>query len=579
MPYIIKDKIKFLSEASKILSSSLDYNKTLSVVAELVVNNIADFCIIDIKEGDELRRVAIRVSNPKNQKIADNFYSYLPDPGNRRAIYDASYSGKPIIIKKTTKKWLSSVSQIKEEREDVINLGLDSLVFTPLKSRGKVIGVMTIGSSKKGFSYSHSDEIFIEELASRAASAVDNAKLFSETQIALRIRQNHLMMLQQIYRSALNFLTPQTLPDTYRTAIDEALKLMQADYGIILLETNGVLHKVHTNMPASLLDEGVGENFMYDYFQKGKAHVLSKDDLKNVYPQLADDGISSLVIIPLSYNRKHMGVLTLLAKKNKHFNRERLEVLRAFGGLVSLAIQKNKLYNEVTSSLRTRDLFISMAGHELKTPTTTLLGYIQMMIKKYDKKEVPPKKWIDTLYAETFRLKNLITELLQIDNIQTGQFIYDWKDNSLDTIMKRVLTEAQINHPKYKIIYENKLLIKNDTIISDFDKILQVVINLVNNSVKFSPPNSVIKIQLYQDDNNFIISIIDKGKGISEGDLEHVFEGFYKGYDNTREGMGLGLFLAENIVQRHGGSINISSKLGEGTTVNIILPMKRSVDS
>lgn len=579
MPYIVKDKIKFLSEASKILSSSLDYNNTLSVVAGLVVDNIADFCIIDIWEGEELKRLTVRISDPKKRKLAEKFFNYLPDPTNKQAIYDAAYSGKPIVIKKVTDKWLQSVSKIQEERENVGVLGLKSFVFAPLKSRGKTIGVITIGSSKQAFSYSVADSLFIEELAGRAAMAVDNAKLFSETQDALKMRQNHFLMLQQIYKSALNFLAPQTLPETYRTAIEEAINLTQADYGVILLENGGILQKVHAIMPAALLGEGLGDEFIYKFFKKGITHVLSNHELENVYPTIVAEGISSLVVIPLVYNRKQIGVLTLLAKKNKHFNRERLEILRAFGGLVSLAIQKNKLYNEVTSSLETRDLFISMAGHELKTPTTTLLGYIQLMIKKYEKKEVPPKKWIVTLNAETLRLKNLINELLQIDHIKTGQFIYEWKNNSLKEIMKRVMLDAKINHPKHRIVYQDKLTVKNDVVVSDFDKLLQVIINLINNSVKFSPLKSTIKLVLTNDSDNFIISIIDQGKGIAAEDVDHIFEGFYKGHDHTREGMGLGLFLVENIIQRHGGSIEVKSKIGKGTTMNVILPFISPVSS
>jgi signal transduction histidine kinase len=192
MPYIVKDKIAFLSEASKILSSTLDYNVTLASIANLVVNNVADFCLIDIMEEDGLQRVVVRVSDPKKQTLANKMYDFLPDPNNKMAIYDAAKRGSPIVIKKVTKEWLRSVSKIKEERELVGLLNQRSFIFAPMKSRGEVIGVMTISSSEENFSYSQDDAVFIEELANRAAIAVDKARLYMEAQEALRIRDEFL---------------------------------------------------------------------------------------------------------------------------------------------------------------------------------------------------------------------------------------------------------------------------------------------------------------------------------------------------------------------------------------------------
>lgn len=127
MPYLIKDRIQFLAETGQILSSFLDYYTTLANVAKLVVTNIADFCIIDINEKGEMKRVAVRVSNRKKQKIANEFFNFSPDPRNKMAIYEAAKLGRPIIIRQATKSWLRTVSRIPREREVVKNLELNSL--------------------------------------------------------------------------------------------------------------------------------------------------------------------------------------------------------------------------------------------------------------------------------------------------------------------------------------------------------------------------------------------------------------------------------------------------------------------
>ncbi len=192
MPYAVKDRVGFLAEASKILSSSLDYNITLASTAKLIVRNIADFCIIDIVENKRLKRVTVMVSNKKEQKIAELMFNYLPDPRNKKAIYDAVHLGKPIIIKQKTEKWLKSVSRIPAEREIVNLLDLQSFIFTPLKSRRRIIGALTLGLKSTSKRYDASDALLVEELASRAGLAVDNAKLFTEAKNAIQARDEFM---------------------------------------------------------------------------------------------------------------------------------------------------------------------------------------------------------------------------------------------------------------------------------------------------------------------------------------------------------------------------------------------------
>lgn len=203
MAYILKDKFEFLSEASKILSSSLDYNVTLASIAKLIVNNVADFCMIDIIEKNQMSRVAVRVTNQKDRKLAQKMFSFPPDPRNKKAIFDTARTGRPILIRKATKGWLKTVSRIQEERDIVSKLKLTSYIFTPLISRGKVIGVITIGSNKEMFSYNQDDVAFMKELASRAGLAVDNARLFSEAQEALRTRDEFLSIASHELRTPL----------------------------------------------------------------------------------------------------------------------------------------------------------------------------------------------------------------------------------------------------------------------------------------------------------------------------------------------------------------------------------------
>ena len=409
MAYKIKDKVKFLYDASKILAFSLEYNVTLSNVARLAVSHIADFCVIDLFEKDgKLHRVTVRLdsSDPIQKRLAQEVFRFPADPRNKQGIYDAARTGRPVLIKQITKDWQNKASRIPEEHRLVRKLGMKSFIFVPLKSRNKVIGVLTLVSSNKKFSYSESDVVLAQELANRAGIAVDNAHLFTESR--------------------------------------EALKL--------------------------------------------------------------------------------------------------------------------------------RDLFISMAAHELRTPLTTISGYIQLLHSKFKKDNTQVARWIDDLVYESERLTRLVNELLEVNRIKIGQFEFSWIECSLREVIMRAIADFSFTHPKRQIIFQDKVADGTDIVIGDFNKLLQLTINLLDNAAKFSSPESKIVLRLDSKIRHLYLSVKDYGKGISKKDLPGIFEKFQKGSSHTEKGVGLGLFLAKIIITEHRGKIEVHSKEDKGTTMVVVLP-------
>ena len=202
MPYTIKDRVHFLSEASKILSSSLDYKVTLSSIAKLVVLNIGDFCIIDLLDDNrKMQRVAAVSYEEDKKKLSKKFFSFPADPKNKMGIYDVSKSGKSILIPKVTNNWMEVSSRLDDERNVVKQLGIKSVIFSPLKSRNKTIGVLTVASSSKFFN--KKDTVLVEELAIRAGITIDKTRLFASAKEALRIRDEFLSIASHELRTPL----------------------------------------------------------------------------------------------------------------------------------------------------------------------------------------------------------------------------------------------------------------------------------------------------------------------------------------------------------------------------------------
>ncbi|KKS65532.1 hypothetical protein A3A14_03410 [Candidatus Daviesbacteria bacterium RIFCSPLOWO2_01_FULL_43_38] len=376
--------------------------------------------------------------------------------------------------------------------------------------------------------------------------------------------------LEKIYKAGLKFLAPLTPEETYRTIVSEAIKLVDGDSGIIRLLVDGELEPVcHLSYPTPPLPRPRRNGLSWKTFRTRKAFVGHSEEIR---AESVKSGIKSVIFIPLAYRNKSIGVLAVRSYKEDYFTQKQLKILELFGSTASLAIRKMQLYEETKKAVETRDLFLSMAAHEFRTPLTTISGYAQLLAARFPKDLVVQSKWVEEMSWEVSRLTSLVNELLEISKIRGGQFQYTWRECHITKVIERAIAELHFNYPKHKLVFESHLRDGQDLVVGDFDKLIQVVINLLDNAAKFSPSNKEIRVNLKLRSNNLVILVKDSGSGIEGKDLPRVFEGFYRGHKVANEGMGIGLFLAKNIIVQHHGLINISSKLNKGTTVEIRLP-------
>ncbi len=383
-------------------------------------------------------------------------------------------------------------------------------------------------------------------------------------------------ILIKIYRISLKFLYVLTLNETYELVIEEALKLVKADYGSIFLYEDDEFKRVYTNNPNLYKIQIRKRGNTFKVFKTHKPMVLNSKDVKNIphQPAYKKVGIEykSDLMVPLFYRGKSMGVLSMISHNDKFFTKQDINTLTIFAPVVTLAIRKSQLNDDVQKALEARDLFISMAAHELRTPLTTINGYVQLLQTKITDSATYESKWLKELSWETQRLTILVNELLEAERIKRGEFRYVWKTCSLREILNRALGNFHFTYPRQSVVLDDRLVDGQDKIIADYDKILQVLNNLLENAGKYSPQNSKIQIFLKSRGGNLLLSVKDEGKGIPKSSLPKLFEIYYRGSNQTQEGIGLGLYLAKKIITKHNGDINIKSKEGKGTTVEIKLP-------
>lgn len=367
-----------------------------------------------------------------------------------------------------------------------------------------------------------------------------------------------------------------SLEETYKMIVTESVNLIGADYGSILLLQDNQLQRVYASSPVFYKIQPKKRDFMYRVLKSQKPVVLNVKQIVKNHPEIAQTHIKCDVIFPLINRQKPIGILTIMSLKDNFFTDEKINSLKALLPLAVLAIRKAELYNEADQSIQAKDLFISMAAHELRTPLTTIHGYAQLLNSKLAKTDSPEARWAAELSGESYRLTILVNELLETDRIRTGKFRYLWKECHLKEVVSQALMDFRFTHPENKVVLKNTMADGQGRVIGDHNKLLQVIINLLDNAAKFSPLDKEINITLDNKGGFVILQISDSGKGIAKKDLNKVYEMFYRGENHSREGMGLGLFLAKTIIINHHGAITIKSKENKGTTVEIKLPEHKS---
>lgn len=376
---------------------------------------------------------------------------------------------------------------------------------------------------------------------------------------------------RKINQSSLTFLSPLTPEEMYMTIVEDAIKLFHAFDGRLLLKNDRRLETVYASGDTSTYPEIRKKGFTTHTLKEKKIKIVYANKTNNIHPILMQLGIETTIFIPLFYKKTSLGVLNLRLKRQIKTNKEIIQLLKLYGSLASMTIQKIDLYTEVKRALEVRDLFIALASHELRTPLTGVSVYAQLLEKRLGSTNTQEGKWVKSLLFETQRLTALIQELLQIDQIKTEKFSYHLETLDLTKIINQAITNIGFLYPGQKIemkLTQNKPMY----IMGDKNKLLQVFINILSNAAKFSLNNSPITIATTYSKNKFTVTIINIGKGIPKKDMKKVFERFYKASNNFTDGMGLGLFLTKKIVKAHKGSISIESKLNKATSVHITLP-------
>lgn len=308
------------------------------------------------------------------------------------------------------------------------------------------------------------------------------------------------------------------------------------------------------------------------------------------------------LLMPLMHHDRVVGYLALGEQKSSGYTNRDIKVLTTISDELIIGIQNALSVQEVrainasleqriemaTAELRTsnarlkrldasKDEFLSMASHQLRTPLTSVKGYLSMMIDgDVGKISSMQKQVLEEAFSSSERMVHLIHDFLNVSRLQTGKFMLELSDVNLAELIQQEVKSLE----KVASSHSMKLAFANTAgevhLQIDDTKIRQVVMNYIDNAIYYSHPDSIIAIELSKTDEDVVLEIKDTGIGVPKSEQDQLFSKFYRASNARKQrpdGTGVGIFLAKKVVTALGGDIVFRSKEGKGSVFGFTLPL------
>lgn len=266
--------------------------------------------------------------------------------------------------------------------------------------------------------------------------------------------------------------------------------------------------------------------------------------------------------------------LRLRDKQGKYiWHLNRAEAITAEDGSIKMWIGTNTEVQRLKEEEKRKEDFLKMVSHELKTPVTSIKGYVQLLLNITQRSKddqlmgLPFKPSLERIDHQIVRLTRLISEMLDLSRLEENKLELQKEQFSLNDLVDQTVQDINYTNTQHSIIVCHEY---NCEVIADKDRIGQVLINFITNAIKYSPQSQNVQVRIHKAAPEEVeVCVVDKGIGIHSANQKNIFRRFYRvetnENDETYSGFGIGLYLAKEIIERHKGSINVKSQLGEGS--------------
>jgi signal transduction histidine kinase len=471
----------------------------------------------------------------------------------------------------------------------------DAWAALPLIIHGRPVGAF--GLSFDGpREFTQADRAFMRALAQQCAQALHRAQLCTAEREARLAAERAAQRQALLAEAARAFI--EAGPDTRGVLNAVTVRLAEVlgdTCAIALLAEDGQQLEVaalHGRDPeaaefarATLAARPlrIGEGIPGTVVQTGQPALVPLVDVQHSLLTLPPEyreafervGVRSVVAAPLRTRSKVLGVATMTRKAGSPaFDAEDLALLVDLADRAGLVIERAQLYEQAQAAVRLRDEFLSVAAHELKTPLTAILGYSELITQgRLTVDTAAGANGLVAIHRQGLRLRRLVEELLAVSRLDLGRLQLQRRRLDLCPLAEQVVREAQALSARHRLVLDCP---DEVWVVADGYRIEQVLLNLLSNAIKYAPQGGDITVRVAARADEAQVSVQDHGIGIPADRQASLFQRFYRAHAGTaedRSGMGLGLYLSREFVERHGGRVWLESVEGQGSTFSFSLPL------
>jgi signal transduction histidine kinase len=444
------------------------------------------------------------------------------------------------------------------DHESVVSFSLKSLICSPLRARGHITGVIYVDNRAQRALFSSDDLALLDAFATPAAIAIENARLYTQTDQALSERIGELETLSQIDHELNQSLEYESV---LKITLEWAVKGTGAESGwIALIDPDSQVLQSIAGPPDAPLD-----------------HPGISQAIEEFLPHAAqptDDNLA-LIVAPFRHGRSNFGII--IVTRFTPFPDSALQFLSRLAARAVIAIENAQLYSAVQIANDAKTKFISLVAHELRTPMTSIKGYTDLLLTESAGPITEGQgNFLNVIKSNVNRMDALVADLADISRIETGNLKLDIVHLPLPETIREALGSLS---PKFE--NKNQTLTiqipeKLPAVKADANRLIQVLTNLLTNAWKYTPPNGKITVSAHQDIDQIHFDITDTGIGINLEDQKRLFTQFFRSDDEVvreESGWGLGLHVSKRLIEMMEGDIGVISQPGEGSTFWFTIPI------
>lgn len=463
----------------------------------------------------------------------------------------------------------------------------------PLRIQGEVRGAISLQDVDREFAFSESDMRLLETLANSMSVALENARLFAETQRLLKETVQRATELAAVNTVSAALASELDVRALIQLVGEQTRTTFNADiaYVALLDEAGGIINFPYT-FGEELTPLRYGEGLTSKILQTCQPLLINQEEdrqAQGVGATRVGKASLSYLGVPIIVSGKAVGVLSVQSITQEGiFDQADAHLITTIASYVGTALHNARLYGEARQARKdaeqaneAKSAFLANMSHELRTPLNAIIGFTRIVRRKGE--GVLPEKQtenLDKVLLSAEHLLSLINTVLDIAKIEAGRMdvlaanfrigaLVDLCANTAQPLLQPGVTlEKQVDEG-LSIIY------------SDQDKIRQIILNLLSNAAKFTHAGKILLSANREGKATLRIVVADTGIGISEEALPYIFKEFQQGDASTTRqygGTGLGLSISRNLARLLGGEITVQSELGKGSTFTLVLPITYQPD-